>query len=106
MNLVELVTDDMQEPAPCRYGNIVVGHACYCHNSDENAPRKCPIWRNGGRWSKDNCDFFEPAKVVAGDTAPDGHNDRVEGRDAALSRRVPSHAGLCPGADNGERTRT
>ena len=23
------------------------------------------------------------------------HNDRVEGRDAALSRRVPSHDGLC-----------
>ena len=23
-------------------------------------------------------------------------NDRVEGRDAALSRRVPSHDGLCP----------
>jgi len=23
-----------------------------------------------------------------------GHNDRVEGRDAALSRRVPSHDGL------------
>ena len=89
MNLVELVTDDMQEPAPCRYGNIVVGHACYCHNSDENAPRKCPIWRNGGRWSKDNCDFFEPAKVVAGDTAPDGHNARTVGPDTALSRQAP-----------------
>lgn len=25
---------------------------------------------------------------------PIGHNDRVEGRDAALSRRVPSHDGL------------
>ena len=25
-------------------------------------------------------------------------NDRVEGRDAASSRRVPSHDGLCPGA--------
>ena len=24
-----------------------------------------------------------------------GHNDRVEGRAAALSRRVPSHDGLC-----------
>lgn len=27
------------------------------------------------------------------------HNDRVEGRDAASSRRVPSHDGLC---GNGE----
>lgn len=29
------------------------------------------------------------------------HNATVEGRDAALSRRVPSHDGLCPGDDNG-----
>ena len=29
------------------------------------------------------------------------HNDRVEGRDAASSRRVPSHDGLCP--DGGEK---
>ena len=34
-------------------------------------------------------------KVGAGRTATEGHNDRVEGRDAALSRRVPSHDGLC-----------
>ena len=27
-------------------------------------------------------------------------NDRVEGRDAASSRRVPSHDGLCPGASS------
>ncbi len=27
---------------------------------------------------------------------PEAPNDRVEGRDAALSRRVPSHDGLCP----------
>jgi hypothetical protein len=34
-------------------------------------------------------------KLGAGGTATDGHNDRVEGRDAASSRRVPSHDGLC-----------
>lgn len=30
------------------------------------------------------------------------YNDRVEGRDAALSRRVPSHDGLCGGLREGE----
>ena len=43
--------------------------------------------------------LFEDAKVGAGETAVQGDmllpaNDRVEGRDAALSRRVPSHDGL------------
>ena len=43
--------------------------------------------------------LFEDAKVGAGDTAVQGDmllpaNDRVEGRDAASSRRVPSHDGL------------
>ena len=32
------------------------------------------------------------------------HNDRVEGRDAALSRRVPSHDGLCVAVDTEKRT--
>jgi len=32
------------------------------------------------------------------------HNDRVEGRDAALSRRVPSHDGLCGNGNYNERT--
>jgi Zn-finger nucleic acid-binding protein len=31
-------------------------------------------------------------------------NDRVEGRDAALSRRVPSHDGLCGNGNYNERT--
>ena len=30
--------------------------------------------------------------------------DRVEGRDAALSRRVPSHDGLCGNGNYNERT--
>jgi hypothetical protein len=32
------------------------------------------------------------------------HNDRVEGRDAASSRRVPSHDGLCGNGNYNERT--
>lgn len=45
MNLVELVDDD-QKPSPCAHGNIVVGHACYCHHPD--GPRKCPVWSHFG----------------------------------------------------------
>lgn len=57
LNIVELV-DDEQQQAPCKYGNIVVGHACYCHRDDwEEGPRKCPIYREWGlsdlsRWRK------------------------------------------------------
>lgn len=60
MNLVELAADE-QHPSPCRFGNIVDGHACYCHH--EQGPRKCPVWRsygeqadkwhNRGDWDKD-----------------------------------------------------
>jgi len=59
INLVELIDDD-QEQAPCKYGNIVVHHACYCHNDNDSAPRKCHIWRNADDWNKANCDLFEP----------------------------------------------
>src|SRR5687767_12730138 len=50
MNLVEMVADESeQQQAPCKWGNIVVGHACYCHNDAwEDGPRKCPIYRNFG----------------------------------------------------------
>lgn len=48
-NLVELIADDEQRPAPCAWGNIVVGHACYCHNDEwSEGPRKCPIYRQFG----------------------------------------------------------
>lgn len=68
MNIVELIADE-QHAAPCRYGNIVDGHACYCHHPAEDAPRKCPIWRNYGEhdlehWRvdmdwEDGCPYFE-----------------------------------------------
>jgi len=49
-NLVELCADDdEQEASPCKFGNIVSGHACYCHKDNwEDGPRKCPIWRSFG----------------------------------------------------------
>jgi hypothetical protein len=46
-NLVEIIGED-QHQSPCYYGNIVDGHACYCHVQSDDAPRKCPIWRNYG----------------------------------------------------------
>lgn len=65
-NLVELCADeDEQSPAPCRWGNIVAGHACYCHKDDwEEGPRKCPIWREFGtndlsKWHKREWEFVE-----------------------------------------------
>lgn len=47
INLVEMCTAN-QHDSPCRYGNIVNGHACYCHAPVDETPRKCPIWRNYG----------------------------------------------------------
>lgn len=71
MNLVELIADESEmKPSPCAYGNIVGGHACYCHHNQ--GPRKCPIWSNVGdsdpslwkRGSFDNgfCPFFKTRK--------------------------------------------
>lgn len=71
MNLIEMAADD-QHDSPCVYGNIVDGHACYCHHPD--GPRKCPIWKyygehdrerwhDRGNWDNDDwdggCRLFE-----------------------------------------------
>lgn len=58
INLVELMVDNEEmEQAPCKFGNIVVGHSCYCHHED--GPRKCPQWRNQEPYEE--CDLFEKA---------------------------------------------
>ena len=70
MSLVELCADpEEHQPAPCRFGNIITGHACYCHHKSPEAPRKCPIWRAGnpegwmrGPWEEGCCPLFEPCK--------------------------------------------
>lgn len=65
-NLVEMAAgDDECYPAPaCRFGNIVRGHACYCHHED--GPRKCHVWRYFGDgpegWHKKECELMEPHK--------------------------------------------
>lgn len=65
-NIVELAADqDEQKPAPCKWGNIVVGHACYCHKDDwKEGPRKCPVYRNFGdsdlsKWHKREWELVE-----------------------------------------------
>ena len=66
-NLVEMFASPMkQRPGLCRFGNVVEGHACYCHHPDGKY-RKCPIWRNYGegdasKWNTDNCPLFEKEK--------------------------------------------
>jgi hypothetical protein len=61
-NLVELCADE-QYQSPCKYGNIVARHACYCHNDDPDTPRKCNIWRSFGEdkshWNTSNCRLFD-----------------------------------------------
>ncbi len=49
-NVVEIgAGDDEQHASPCKYGNIVDGHACYCHADHwVDGPRKCHIWRLHG----------------------------------------------------------
>lgn len=60
INLVELCADDEdQNSAPCIFGNIVVGHACYCHHSD--GPRKCNQYRNGEPYEE--CELFEKSDL-------------------------------------------
>jgi len=48
-NLVEMFSQENdQHQSPCKHGNIVAGHACYCHSKAKAAPRKCPIWQQYG----------------------------------------------------------
>jgi len=60
-NLVEAIEDT--EPSPCKYGNIVPGHACYCHHPVKGtdwklkAYRKCPQWRNAEPYEE--CEYYE-----------------------------------------------
>jgi len=63
LNLVEMVSgEEEQEEAPCKFGNIITDHACYCHNP-KSGYGKCPIWRNGEEWNKENCPVFSKRKT-------------------------------------------
>ena len=54
MNWMEMLEEGTQ--APCKHGNIIESHACYCHHDD--GPRKCPKWK----WDEpyEDCELFEP----------------------------------------------
>lgn len=65
-NVVEALADDDETmQSPCKHGNIVINHACYCHNESPDAPRKCHVWRNVLDWNKSNCELFENADSPA-----------------------------------------
>jgi hypothetical protein len=54
MNSLVEVSEDTK-PSPCKYGNIVPGHACYCNHPE--AYRKCPQWRNDEPYEE--CEYYE-----------------------------------------------
>lgn len=58
-NIVEAIASELgeeMEQSPCRWGNVVVGHACYCHHQD--GPRKCRLYW-GGEAEMTTCPMFE-----------------------------------------------
>ena len=82
VNIVELMAED-QHDSPCRWGNIVDHHACYCHHPD--GPRKCPIWRMAGEsdpsaWHRVGCRLFEArqhGEVTPGPLQPPASGPRT-----------------------------
>ena len=60
INLVELIADS-EFNQRCIHGNLVDGHAVYCHNQTwPNAPRKCRrSWYTGGKVRDEDCEGFE-----------------------------------------------
>ena len=60
INLVELIDDSQSFNQKCKFGNLVEGHAVYCHSDDDEAPRKCRrTWYTGGKVKDETCPFFE-----------------------------------------------
>ena len=65
INLVEMVAGDDEQSfnQKCKYGNLVDGHAVYCHNESPEAPRKCRhTWyygKNEKGCQDEDCPLFE-----------------------------------------------
>jgi len=62
MNFVELFAEESGQSfnQPCEFGNLVSGHAVYCHCKDPEAPRKCKrTWYTGGSVKDEDCKFFK-----------------------------------------------
>jgi hypothetical protein len=89
-NIVEVIADD-QADSPCKHGNIVEGHACYCHHPDR--ANKCPIWKNFGvsdltKWHRREWPLFKvpmlkgwdgDVPIVQNEMRPMMPNDNIGG---------------------------
>lgn len=64
LNMVELSAseDEQSFNQSCAHGNLVKGHAVYCHNETwAEAPRKCRrTWYTGGEVRDEDCTGFKP----------------------------------------------
>lgn len=66
INLVEMFTDEEEQSfnQKCKFGNLVDGHAVYCHSDNPNAPRKCRrTWyygKNEKGMQDEDCPYYEP----------------------------------------------
>ena len=63
INLVEMFADESEQSCSqkCKFGNLVEGHAVYCHSENPNAPRKCRrTWYTSGEVKDEDCEFYEP----------------------------------------------
>ncbi len=63
INLVEMFADKSEQSCnqKCKFGNLVEGHAVYCHSENPDAPRKCRrTWYTGGEVKDEDCEFYEP----------------------------------------------
>ena len=66
-NLVEVIFGDGPNfNQPCKYGNLVEGHAVYCHNDNWlDRPRKCRrTWYTGGQERDEDCEGYAPNHSV------------------------------------------
>jgi len=69
---------------------------CFCGHEAKRADDKRSAVEN---WNNEAQDAALQQLADEGQQMGLWANDRVEGRDAALSRRVPSHDGLCGAVD-------
>ena len=68
-NFVEMFADEGEQSfnQKCKFGNLVDGHAAYCHSKNEKAPKKCKrTWYTGGKVKDETCPFFEPNNRCVG----------------------------------------
>lgn len=72
MEIVEMMADG-QHASPCKHGNIVDGHACYCHHPDR--ARKCAVWSRFGeydlnKWHQREWPMTKSPQIYYGENDP------------------------------------